>query len=286
LVSNGSAFVSALEAIVVSEAYYDLLDSDDPLGERFSASAYTGSAWSPGSQNAAPPSALLVRAIERCAPRADSRIARVVIDVLGPVPLSDGLWTRARVERKGTKIELLVADLLAHGPNGRPRVAARATAWRFQHYDTASVVWSAEPALAPLSEARPADLGRPSNDAYVRSLDWRWINDAQQGIPGECWVKPVIDLVRGEKMTPMQQLFSVADIANGMGMRLSMGEWLFQNTDLAVHVHRVPQGQWIGVRANNHFGPDGVGVSVGTLFDVHGPIANVQQAQLLRRRSR
>ena len=85
-------------------------------------------------------------------------------------------------------------------------------------------------------------------------------------------------------MTPLQRLFAVADIANGMGSRLSVAEWLFLNTDLTVHIHRVPEGEWIGVQAENHYGRDGVGVSRGTLFDEHGAVAALQQAQLVRRR--
>jgi len=103
-------------------------------------------------------------------------------------------------------------------------------------------------------------------------------------VPAECWARPVVDLVKGETMTPMQRLFAVADIANGMGSRLAVTEWLFLNTDLVVHVHRVPQGEWIGVRAETHYGRDGVGASVGTLFDEQGPVAAIQQAQLVRRR--
>ena len=30
----------------------------------------------------------------------------------------------------------------------------------------------------------------------------------------------------------------MADIANGMGSRLSVTEWLFLNTDLTLHIHR------------------------------------------------
>jgi acyl-CoA thioesterase len=85
-------------------------------------------------------------------------------------------------------------------------------------------------------------------------------------------------------MTPMERLFAVADIANGMGSGLSLGDWTFLNTDLTVHIHRVPEGEWIGVQAENHYGRDGVGVSRGTLFDEHGAVAALQQAQLVRRR--
>src|SRR6476661_5737054 len=69
-------------------------------------------------QNAAPVSALLVRALEGCSPRHDTRLSRVAVDLLGPVPVTDQLWVRASVERPGTKIELLEAEMLAPGLTG------------------------------------------------------------------------------------------------------------------------------------------------------------------------
>lgn len=60
----------------MSDAYYELVDPDDQLGERFTASDHVISTWSPDMQNAAPVSALLVRAVERCALRHDTRVSR------------------------------------------------------------------------------------------------------------------------------------------------------------------------------------------------------------------
>lgn len=115
----------------MTDAYYELTDPDDRIGERFSASDHVISTWSPSMQNAAPVSALLVRALERCSPRDDARLSRVVVDLLGPVPVTDQRWVRAHVERPGTKIELLNAQMLAPGPDGQPRPVANAIAWRF-----------------------------------------------------------------------------------------------------------------------------------------------------------
>lgn len=268
----------------VTDAYYELIDPDDPLGEKFSASDHVISTWSPTMQNGAPVSALLVRALERCSPRADTRLSRVVIDMLGPVPVTDQLWVRARIERPGTKIELLDAEMLAPGPDGQPRPVAKALAWRFQSHDTAELFFTPEPPLRPLSEGRRRIPDDNANQTYIQSLDWRWLNDILNSVPAECWAKPIVDLVKGETMTPMERLFAVADIANGMGSRLPVTEWLFLNTDVVVHVHRIPEGDWIGVRAETHYGRDGVGVSRGALFDEQGPVAAIQQAQLVRRR--
>ncbi|HET6735213.1 thioesterase family protein [Mycobacterium sp.] len=268
----------------MTDAYYELLDPDDALGEKFSASDHVISTWGPTMQNAAPVSALLVRALERCSPRGGSRLSRVVVDLLGPVPMTDQLWVRASVSRPGTKIELLDAEMLAPGPDGQPRPVAKAGAWRFAEHDTEELVFAAVPPLRPISEGRRRHVDDNANQTYIQSLDWRWLNDILYDVPAECWARPVVDLVKGETMTPMERLFAIADIANGMGSRLSPEKWTFLNTDLVVHIHRVPDGEWIGVRAETRYGSDGVGVSIGTLFDEQGPVAAIQQAQLVRRR--
>ncbi len=45
--------------------------------------------------------------------------------------------------------------------------------------------------------------------------------------PGESWIKPTVDLVKGEVMTPRQRLFAVADDANGVGTKLDIRKWTF-----------------------------------------------------------
>lgn len=85
-------------------------------------------------------------------------------------------------------------------------------------------------------------------------------------------------------MSPLERLFAVADNANGVGTKASVRQWTFLNTDITVHLYRAPEGEWTGVRADAAYGPDGVGATIGTLFDHRGPVAGIQQAVLLRRR--
>ncbi|MBW0018058.1 MAG: thioesterase family protein [Mycobacterium sp.] len=264
----------------MADAYYEFVDADDNA-ETFRATDLVISTWAREIQNAAPVSALLVRALERCASRDDARLGRVVIDLLGPIPAQGDLRVRARVERPGIKIELVVAELLAADHRGAQRVAARATGWRLQCSDSTSVAFAAEPMLASLSASTARD---PSNweRNYLHSIDWRWINDAVRDVPGEAWIRPIVDLVAGEEMTPLQGLFAVADAANGMGSNLDVRRWSYMNTDLTVHLHRLPHGPWIGIRSHCDFGSDGVGTSIGTLFDQVGPLGSLQQCQLLR----
>ena len=265
----------------MTDAYYEKLDESPSLGERFSASDFATGAWDGGVQNGAPVSALLVRALERCTPRDDARLSRVVVDLLGAVPVCDEIWVLAQLDRAGKRIELLSAGMLAPGPNGDLRTVARASAWRFAHHDSSALEFTTEPPLPAVREPRVLAEGYGVGDSYMNSLEWCSLTDITT-IPAECWARPLVDLVKGESLSQTERLFTVADIANGLGTRITMGDWSFQNTDLVVHIHRVPDGDWIGVRADTNYGPDGVGVSAGTLFDQRGPVAKIQQAQLLR----
>lgn len=129
----------------MTDAYYELRDAADLIGERFSASDHVLGNWGPNMQSPAPVSALLVRSLERCAPRTDARLSRVVVDLLGAVPAGDQVWMRARVDRAGAKIELLSAEMLAPGPSGAPRPVANESAWRFGDFDSGDLAFAPEP---------------------------------------------------------------------------------------------------------------------------------------------
>lgn len=69
------------------------------------------------------------------------------------------------------------------------------------------------------------------------------------------------------------------------------------NTDLVVHLHRLPQlgpieatesviqpegTGWVGIAARGSIGPDGIGMTAGELYDAHGPIGRSMQTLLVR----
>ncbi|CAN5235043.1 thioesterase family protein [soil metagenome] len=267
----------------MAESYYEFVESDS-AGEQFVAGDLVRSTWAAAIQHGAPVSALLVRALEQFAQRPDTRLSRVNIDLLGGVPVDGPLWVRATVDRPGKQIELLSAEMLGLGRDGQPRPVARASGWRLQQIDTADLVSSPTPPLRPLSEAHSRDMKKDWDRNYVHSLDWRWLTTPMAEGPGESWIRPVVDLVQGETMTPLQRLFSVADDANGIGAKLDIRKWTFMNTDLVVHLHRIPVGEWTGIRAETSYGPDGIGTTLGTLFDETGPIGAIQQSVLVRPR--
>lgn len=103
----------------MSDSYYELIDPADPLGERFRATDMVRSTWSSHIQHGGPVSALLVRAMERCERRPDTRLSRVVVDLLGGVPADGDLWVTATLERGGKQIELVSAVLHGQGRTAR-----------------------------------------------------------------------------------------------------------------------------------------------------------------------
>ncbi|WP_067672745.1 thioesterase family protein [Nocardia miyunensis] len=267
----------------MGDAYYEPLGEDE-RGERLSSTDLTRGTWG-DMQHGGPPSALLARALETCEPRAGARLSRIVVDLLGPVPVTP-VWVSARVERPGGKIELLSAVMSAASSSGEPYPVARASAWRMRQSDTTEIQRSFAEPLRPVAEGKTLPGTKSYTTGYVSTIDWRWLTEpvAPQGA-GESWLRSTADLVQGEKMSPTQHLIAVADNANGVGSKANIRKWTFLNTDLTIHLHRVPDGEWVGIRAEAAYGPDGVGATIGMLFDTQGPVASIAQSVLLQRRS-
>ena len=252
----------------MTQAYFEPLGHGDGW-ENFRATDHTVSAWGPDLQHGAPPSALLTRAMDRLDPAGKTRLARIAVDLLGPVPLGE-LRTRARVARPGRRIQLLEGELEANG-----RTVARASGWLMRTQDTAAVEQTADrPLVLPTQDLDSSFFTRWTS-GYIDSLDIR--GDAQ----GVVWARPRLPLVADETMTRAERVMCVADIANGVGAVLEPTEWRFLNTDLVTHLHRLPEGEWIGVAAEASVGPDGVGATSGTLYDQAGAIGHTLQALLI-----
>lgn len=274
----------------IPDAFFVPLGRAEPGTERFSSTEQfssterTTSLWAPTMQHGAPPSALLLRALERVEARSDVRVTRVVVELLGPVPIAD-IVVRSWVERPGKNIELVAAELWATTATGVDRAVARGTAWRMTTEDTAAVAHAADRQLAPLTDASLHSWGGRWKSGYLDNIEVQALGSIDADGPGLVWARPKTALVLGETMTPLERLFSIADIANGVGASLDLDHWTFLNTDLTVHVFRIPEGEWVGVAAETSVGPDGVAMSAGVLHDEHGPVGRIAQTVLVRPRS-
>ncbi len=265
-------------------AYYLPLQPAADGSERFASTEHTVGPWSDVMQHMSPPSALLVRALQRCAPRPDTRLSRVTVEVLGPVPRAD-LTVRTHVSRRGRQIEMLIAELSAVDSSGAERVAVRSSAWRMATIDTAQVAVSTEATLAPRAGGVRHELPPIWVPGYVDTIEWSWLGGfLDDAGPGVAWGNPLVQVVAGEKPTALESLFAVVDSANGIGSPLDVREWTFLNTDLSVHLYREPVGEWTGIAASTDVGPDGVGLCSAVLHDELGPVGRSAQILLVRPR--
>jgi acyl-Coa thioesterase superfamily protein/acyl-CoA thioesterase superfamily protein len=251
-----------------------------PLGgDVYRATEHTVGPWSPDSQHMGPPSALLARQLERTVPAPDAVLARMTVEILGPVPIAD-LAVRSWVERPGRSVRLIGAELSAGG-----RAVVRAWAWWLNGTDTAGVLAGLPDPLPPLASGTiPA---RPDGwrGGYLDAMEWVSISGSF-GVdgPATLWIRQRMPTVDGEQPSGLQRLMAVADSGNGASSRLDVRSWLFINTELTVHLWRVPGGEWIGLDATSVLGPTGVGLATSTLHDADGPVGRGAQALLVRPR--
>jgi hypothetical protein len=205
------------------------------------------------------------------------RLGRIAIDILGPVPLAP-LTVDARVVRPGRSVELLSASL--SGPDGE---VMRASAWRVAAGDQR--LEDDETPLPGPEQGRDRDFFPTGEEfGYHTAMDYRFIKGGflMPG-PATVWMRQRVPLVAGEEPSPLERLFVVADVGNGISAVLDWREFLFINTELTVHLLRPPEGEWIGVDAVTRL--DGLGLAESVLYDERGRIGRGAQTLLVRRRA-
>jgi len=69
-----------------------------------------------------------------------------------------------------------------------------------------------------------------------------------------------------------------ADSGNGVSIVADPRNVLFINPDLTVHLHRMPVGHWVALRAKSVLHPNGVGLAESGLFDRGGAIGRSLQS--------
>ena len=249
--------------------------------DRYLAQPATAGPWGPESQHGGPPAALLTRAVEGLARDENRVVGRFTMELLGPVPIGP-LGTRAAVTRPGRSVEMCEATLY---DETRDRSCARATAWLFPATDDGPDQ-SDQPLPHGPADGRPKDRPASWSGGYLDAVDWRWIvGSVGEPGPGTVWMRPLVDLVDGETMSPVQRLMACVDSASGVSAALDPAAWGFLNTELTVHVLRPPAGEWVCVDAETTLGSGSVGVATSSVYDERGLVARSGQALLVAKRS-
>lgn len=246
------------------------------LGDgRYEPTEHTQGAWQPQEQHVAPVIGLLVHALELAHPREDLALARVSVDILGMIPRST-MEVSTRVLRPGRTIELLESSVQIEG-----RTAVRATCWRLVRSDTREVSAVEEPGLPHPDEVEPWHGMDRWDGGFIRTLEFRSV--AARPGRAQTWVRTPVPLVAGEPRSELACWIGLLDVANGTTARHAPQEWAFPNVDLTLHLHRVPEGPWVGLDTRSSWGPEGVGQTSSVVHDLQGPVGTVEQALTLRR---
>jgi hypothetical protein len=270
-----------------------------PDGGGFVSTELTRGPWDPDSQHAGPPAALIGREVERLPSDDGPRVVgRITFEILRPVPIAP-LRVEARVVRPGRSVEMVEAVL--SGSSGEQLV--RATAWRVRSGEVelpveltgaggpgrAGILASTlRPGLAPPGpeQGEIRDFFDTGQDVgYHTAMEYRFVAGAflEPG-PATVWMRPRHPLVAGEQPSQLQRVLLVADTGNGASATLDWSRFTFINVDLSVHLHRLPQGDWVCLDSITIPEPNGVGITDTALYDERGPIGRAVQTLLIAER--
>jgi hypothetical protein len=231
--------------------------------------------WDPGAQHGGAPGALLARAVERLAP--DFRLARLTIEFLGAVGL-EPVSIEAVIVKHGRRLQLAEATLAVAG---RERCRARAVLLRRAELEGLPPEAScAGPPPFPSPDASVSGtfpLPGQQEGFGVSAMELRFARGDWGVGPAAVWFRFARPLVEGETPSPVQRAVAAADFGNGVSRGLDFDAWLFVNTDLTVHLHRPPGGEWVGLDARTVLEPNGTGLSLSTLHDPRGAIGTGHQ---------
>jgi hypothetical protein len=241
----------------------------------------TAGPWGPDSQHGGPPAALLTRAVENLDRGGAERVVgRFTMELLGPVPVGP-LRVAASIVRPGRTVEMCEATAY---DVARDRPCARATAWLFPAH-THGPVQDGSPLGHGPGDGVPKGVPASWSGGYLDAVEWSWITGAvTEPGPGLVWMRPTVELVEGEAMSPVQRLMTCVDSASGVSAALDPGTWGFLNTELTVHVLRPPVGDWVCLDAETTLGPGSVGIASSRVYDERGLVAHSAQALLVARR--
>lgn len=242
--------------------------------------------WSATLAHGGPPAALLGRALEAIA--GPGLLARLTFELVRPVPLGR-LALETSIVRDGKTAGLLEATLL-EASTEKPLVRVRALRLRER-----PVSLPPAPPGGPQPELAPA-LPAPSacqpfvfpffreTVGYHTAMEMRLARGRYAQGAMAAWMRARVPLLDGESLSPLQRVLLAADSGNGVSLRLEPEAWTFVNPDLTVHLHRLPEGEWVGLDSRTAVEAKGVGLAESRLLDEGGSIGRALQSLIVEPR--
>lgn len=262
----------------------------EPDGELYVSTELTRGPWDPDAQHAGPPAALIAREVERMGggriggeDGAPAQVGRITYEVLSAVPIAP-LRVEAKVVRPGRRVEMFEATLTDEA--NEPLMRAQGWRLRTEAVDFEPPEPAPEPPPGP-EAGEPGEFFHTGHDVgYHSAMEYRFVRGAfmERG-PATVWMRMAVPLLAEESPSPLQRVLAAADSGNGVSAALDWSRYLFINVDLSVHLHRMPQGEWVCLDAVTLPEPNGIGMSDTRLLDERGPIGRAAQTLLVAERA-
>ena len=261
-------------------AYYQLIDrnihDDGSVTAHYRSTILAQGAWNEHEQHMAPATGIMCAELELFQPRDDVRIGRISLDILGLIPAGE-FQIETKVIRAGKTIELIESLMSSQGKN-----CISARTWRMATSDTV-----ADQGLEDQNVQGPQDAPiweeiKTWPGGYIQSIEAR--THGRRSGKGIVWLSNKNDMVEGEETKDFVRLMGMVDTANGIVTREQWPfKYAFPNLDLQIHLHRIPQGHWLGLETVQQFGADGIGLTSSVLHDEKGPFGRSEQILTLRK---
>ena len=117
-------------------------------------------------------------------------------------------------------------------------------------------------------------------------MEIRFVDGTGFGLgAAHAWFRLARPLVDDEDASPLARAVAAADFGNGVSRIVDFDRYLFVNTDLTVHLHREPAGEWVMLDARTRLEPHGAGLAQSILSDEHGPLGLAAQSLFVAERS-
>ena len=257
-------------------------------GEHFLPTEHCASPWGPVTIHGGASIGLLAWALEQQIPP-DMLLARLTVDLFRPVP-REPLGVAARLVRQSRRLRLLEASLYHEGAEiGRASALALATA-EVTIPEAARLPAGPPPALREAWDREPVigvhripnRVNRKFPPGLHTLVPLKPAMLTMGGGRGTTWVKLPVDLIAGEPITPLQRVAVLADFSNGFAQLYLDSGTGFINADLTLNLHRLPEGEWLGIDAITRAQPNGIAIAEAELYDEAGLIGRVSQSNLTR----
>lgn len=254
-------------------------------GGLFIPSGHSRGPWDPGAQHGGAPAALLAEEVEGLARPQGMAIARLTFEFLGPIPL-DPLSVQAAVTKPGRRFQIAEGEITA---GGRPVVGVRAVLLRRGDVELPGAYPDAEapPGGGPeKGEVAPFPVDGHAEGFHRTGMEIRFGGMTNYGPgPALAWFRFARPLIDGDTPSPAARVAAAADFGNGVSRAVDFDRFLFVNTDLTVHMHREPQGEWVLLDSRTWLERAGLGLAHSRLFDERGPIGLAAQSLFVEARS-